>query len=96
LLGAIEGLGYCLCRRRRFAGRVQTITNDSTNEAIKIYQADRNYPKFYRNFLTKSDHCLLGAIEGLGYCLCRRRRFAGRVLVKSRYDTVACLLSYSR
>jgi hypothetical protein len=29
-------------------------------------------------------------------CLCRRRRFAGRVLVKSRYDTVACLLSYSR
>jgi hypothetical protein len=26
------------------------------NEAIKIYQADRNYPKFYRNFLTKSDN----------------------------------------
>ncbi|CAC9656721.1 RHS repeat-associated core domain-containing protein [bacterium endosymbiont of Bathymodiolus sp. 5 South] len=34
----------------------ETITNDSTNEAIKIYQADRNYPKFYRNFLTKSDN----------------------------------------
>jgi hypothetical protein len=33
----------------------ETITNDSTNEAIKIYQADRNYPKFYRNFLTKSE-----------------------------------------
>jgi hypothetical protein len=24
----------------------KTITNESTNEAIKIYQADRNYPKF--------------------------------------------------
>jgi hypothetical protein len=23
----------------------EIITNDSTNEAIKIYQADRNYPK---------------------------------------------------
>jgi RHS repeat-associated protein len=34
----------------------KTITNESTNEAIKIYQADRNYPKFYRNFLTKSDN----------------------------------------
>jgi hypothetical protein len=34
----------------------KTITNESTNEVIKIYQADRNYPKFYRNFLTKSDN----------------------------------------
>jgi hypothetical protein len=28
----------------------------NTNEAIKIYQADRNYPKFYRNFLKNSDN----------------------------------------
>ncbi|CAC9434285.1 hypothetical protein [uncultured Gammaproteobacteria bacterium] len=34
----------------------QSITNPSTNEAIEIYQADRNYPKFYRNFLIKSDN----------------------------------------
>jgi hypothetical protein len=32
----------------------QSITNPSTNEAIEIYLADRNYPKFYRNFLIKS------------------------------------------
>jgi RHS repeat-associated protein len=34
----------------------QSITNPSTNEAIEIYLADRNYPKFYRNFLIKSDN----------------------------------------
>jgi hypothetical protein len=34
----------------------EIITNDSTNEAIKIYQTDRNYPKFYRNFLKNSDN----------------------------------------
>jgi hypothetical protein len=32
----------------------KTITNESTNEVIKIYQADRNYPKFGRKFKTKS------------------------------------------
>ncbi|VVH57177.1 hypothetical protein BSPCLSOX_2611 [uncultured Gammaproteobacteria bacterium] len=32
------------------------ITNPSTEEAIKIYQADRNYLNFYRNFLIKSDN----------------------------------------
>jgi hypothetical protein len=31
----------------------QNITNPSTNEAMEIYRADRNYPKFYRNFLFK-------------------------------------------
>jgi hypothetical protein len=62
----------------------EIITNDSTNEAIKIYQADRNYPKFYRN------------LGRLSCCLCRRCRFAGRVLVKSQYGTVACLSSYPR
>jgi hypothetical protein len=30
--------------------------NDSTQEAIKIYKADRDYPRFYRNFLIKSDN----------------------------------------
>jgi hypothetical protein len=39
---------------------------------------------------------LLGVIGWLGYCLYRRRIFAGRVLVKSRYGTTVCLSSYSR
>jgi hypothetical protein len=30
------------------------ITNPSTNETIKIYKADRNYPRFYNNFLKNS------------------------------------------
>jgi hypothetical protein len=34
----------------------QSITNPSTNEAIEIYLTDRNYPKFYRNFLKNSDN----------------------------------------
>jgi hypothetical protein len=34
----------------------QSITNPSTNEAIEIYLADRNYSNFYRNFLIKSDN----------------------------------------
>jgi hypothetical protein len=34
----------------------KSITNDSTQEAIKIYKADRDYPRFYRNFLIKSDN----------------------------------------
>ena len=34
----------------------ETIINDSTNEAIKIYKVDINYPRFYRNFLIKSDN----------------------------------------
>ncbi|CAC9542485.1 hypothetical protein [uncultured Gammaproteobacteria bacterium] len=34
----------------------ETIINDSTNETIKIYKADINYPRFYRNFLIKSDN----------------------------------------
>jgi hypothetical protein len=40
----------------------EIITNDSTNEAIKIYQADRNYPKFYRNFL-KNKKFVLASIK---------------------------------
>jgi hypothetical protein len=28
--------------------------NPSVSKAIKIYRADGNYPKFYRNFLIKS------------------------------------------
>jgi hypothetical protein len=32
----------------------QNITNHSTNEVIKIYQTDRNYPRFYNNFLRNS------------------------------------------
>jgi hypothetical protein len=34
----------------------QNITNHSTNEVIKIYQTDRNYPRFYNNFLRNSDN----------------------------------------
>jgi hypothetical protein len=34
----------------------QNITNPSTNETIKIYKADRNYPRFYNNFLRNSDN----------------------------------------
>ncbi len=34
----------------------KSITNDSTQEAIKIYKADRNYPRFYRNFFINSDN----------------------------------------
>ncbi|CAC9434926.1 hypothetical protein [uncultured Gammaproteobacteria bacterium] len=30
--------------------------NPSVSKAIKIYRADGNYPKFYRNFLIKSDN----------------------------------------
>jgi hypothetical protein len=32
------------------------ITNPSTNETIKIYKADRDYPRFYNNFLRNSDN----------------------------------------
>jgi hypothetical protein len=32
------------------------IINPSTEEAIKIYQTDRNYLNFYRNFLIESDN----------------------------------------
>ncbi len=32
------------------------IVNPSTEEAIKIYQADKNYLNFYRNFLIESDN----------------------------------------
>ncbi len=32
------------------------IVNPSTEEAIKIYRADGNYPKFYRNFASGSDN----------------------------------------
>jgi hypothetical protein len=35
---------------------IQDITNPSTNEAIEIYKMDRNYPRFYRNFLIESDN----------------------------------------
>jgi hypothetical protein len=35
---------------------LQGITNPSTNEAIEIYKMDRNYPRFYRNFLIESDN----------------------------------------
>jgi hypothetical protein len=31
-------------------------TNPSTNEAIEIYKMDRNYPRFYRNFLIESNN----------------------------------------
>ena len=34
----------------------QGITNPSTNEAIEIYKTDRNYPRFYNNFLRNSDN----------------------------------------
>ncbi|CAC9536018.1 hypothetical protein [uncultured Gammaproteobacteria bacterium] len=34
----------------------QNITNSSTNEVIKIYKTDRNYPRFYNNFLRNSDN----------------------------------------
>jgi RHS repeat-associated protein len=34
----------------------QNITNHSTNEVIKIYQTDKNYPRFYNNFLRNSDN----------------------------------------
>jgi hypothetical protein len=32
------------------------ISNPSTKKAIEIYQADGNYPKFYRNFVGSSDN----------------------------------------
>ncbi|CAC9466786.1 hypothetical protein [uncultured Gammaproteobacteria bacterium] len=48
IAGALNMLPKTMLRR--------SITNPSTNEAIEIYQADRNYPKFYRNFLIKSDN----------------------------------------
>jgi hypothetical protein len=34
----------------------QNITNPSTNEVIKIYKTDKNYPRFYNNFLRNSDN----------------------------------------
>jgi hypothetical protein len=50
----------------------EIITNDSTNEAIKIYQADRNSPKFYRNFLNVMEKFVLASIKlnlSVGYAL---------------------------
>jgi hypothetical protein len=41
----------------------QNITNHSTNEVIKIYQTDKNYPRFYNNFLRNSDN---GCVVGVG------------------------------
>jgi hypothetical protein len=54
----------------------QNISNPSAKEAMEIYRTDRNYPKFYRNFVGSSDN-------GLGCCLCHRYKFDGKVLVKS-------------
>ena len=64
-LNATEVISYQYLGMSKIAGALnmlpktildEIITNDSTNEAIKIYQADRNYPKFYRNFLKNSDN----------------------------------------
>jgi hypothetical protein len=34
----------------------QSIVNPSTQEAIRIYRADKNYSRFYHNFLIESDN----------------------------------------
>jgi hypothetical protein len=56
------------------------ISNTSAKEAIEIYKADGDYPKFYRNF---KHYYLLGEIGWLGCCLCHRYKFDGKILVKS-------------
>ncbi|CAC9435133.1 hypothetical protein [uncultured Gammaproteobacteria bacterium] len=64
-LNATEVISYQYLGMTKIAGALnmlpqtmlqQNITNPSTNEAMEIYRADRNYPKFYRNFLIKSDN----------------------------------------
>ena len=64
-LNATEVITYQYLGMTKIAGALnmlpqtmlqQNITNPSTNEAMEIYRADRNYPKFYRNFLIKSDN----------------------------------------
>ncbi|SSC08931.1 RHS repeat-associated core domain-containing protein [bacterium endosymbiont of Bathymodiolus sp. 5 South] len=64
-LNATEVISYQYLGMTKIAGALnilpqtmlqQNITNPSANEAMEIYRADRNYPKFYRNFLIKSDN----------------------------------------
>ncbi|VVH60032.1 Putative insecticidal toxin complex [uncultured Gammaproteobacteria bacterium] len=64
-LNATEVISYQYLGMTKIAGALnmlpkttilQGITNPSTNEAIEIYKMDRNYPRFYRNFLIESDN----------------------------------------
>ena len=64
-LNATEVISYQYLGMTKIAGTLnmlpkttilQGITNPSTNEAIEIYKMDRNYPRFYRNFLIESDN----------------------------------------
>ena len=64
-LNATEVISYQYLGMTKIAGALNmlpktmlrhNITNPSTNETIKIYKADRNYPRFYNNFLKNSDN----------------------------------------
>jgi RHS repeat-associated protein len=64
-LNATEVISYQYLGMTKIAGALnmlpktmlqQNITNPSTNVAMEIYRANRNYPNFYRNFLINSDN----------------------------------------
>ncbi|CAC9461735.1 hypothetical protein [uncultured Gammaproteobacteria bacterium] len=64
-LNATEVISYQYLGMTKIAGALNmlpkiilrhNIINPSTEEAIKIYQTDRNYLNFYRNFLIESDN----------------------------------------
>jgi hypothetical protein len=64
-LNATEVISYQYLGMTKIAGALnmlpkimlqQNISNPSAKEAMEIYRTDRNYPKFYRNFVGSSDN----------------------------------------
>jgi RHS repeat-associated protein len=64
-LNATEVISYQYLGMTKIAGALnmlpktmlrQSIVNPSTQEAIRIYRADKNYSRFYHNFLIESDN----------------------------------------